>query len=109
MPKLIDEHNCDSCENQAFLVRLAEPQPVRIPNEATGKADYKITDWARINLIKVTFESGKVFEEVEAWAADEAGETYNGLIYSYNRARSLDEMVFILGGEWADKETDATT
>lgn len=107
MAKLLEDHKCESCNNQTYHVRLAEPQPVKVAAEGGTKPEFSVADYAIIHMNKVTFPSGKVFEDVEVWAADAEENAYPGMIYSYNRGRSLDEVLFIIGGEWNANRPDS--
>lgn len=105
MAKLLDEHECESCNNQTYHVRLAETQPVRIANEKAERTEYAYADYAVIRLINVTDpESGSQYHEVSVIPSDKEENIFPGYIYMYNRARSLDEVLWTIGGEWRPKE-----
>jgi len=110
MPKLLDEHKCEDCNDETWFVRLAEPQAVRVaPENGKGKPYMAYADYAVIKLHNGTYgqdENQKKFSEVSVWAADEKEESFPGLIYSINRARSLDEVLWVLGGEYASNRPE---
>lgn len=107
MPKLLDEHKCEDCDDQTWFVRLAEPQAVRVaPNDGKGPRYMAYADYAVIQIHNGTYgkdENQKKFSEVTVWAADEEEETFPGIIYSTNRGMTLDEILWILGGEYDSK------
>ena len=106
MPKLIDEHKCEDCDDQTWFVRLAEPQAVRVAAMKKGEKTYMAyADYAMIKLHNGTYGTGdekKHFSEVVVWAADEDEQTFPGAIYHYNRPRTLDEVLWTIGGEYVE-------
>lgn len=109
MPKLIDEHKCDDCNDSTWFVRLAEPQPVRVAATSAKEQSYMAyADYALIKIHNGTYgkDEKKHFSEVSVWAADEDEKSFPGCIYHYNRPRTLEEIIWTLGGEYADNRPE---
>lgn len=100
MPKILKEHQCDSCDERSYLVRLAEPQPVRVEDKKPYMA---LAEWAVIQINQYKNPEGnETLDQVSVMIADDEGKTYPGIIYAYNRARTLPEVLWAIGGEFDD-------
>lgn len=107
MPKLIDEHKCDTCNDETWHVRLAVPQPVRVVEDAARKGEKPKTfmayaDYAVIRLHSAVYGEDKHYSEVSVWASDKNEEVFPGSIYMVNAKRTLDEVLWAIGGEWGE-------
>lgn len=112
MPKIIKEHQCDTCDERSYFVRLADPQPIRVDDKTPymALAEYCVV---QINQYKNP-EGPERLDQIKVEIADADGKTYPGLLYAYNRQRSLAEVLWVLGGEYNDevdmeKETNIGT
>lgn len=79
---------------------------MRVAGLTDDEADYlAYTDYAVLKLSEYTDpKTGRKHAEVSAWASDGEEKSYPGCIYMYNRGRTLDEAIWILGGEHDGKE-----
>lgn len=100
MAKIVKQHECDTCDEKTYFVRLAEPQPVRVegPKPFAALAEHALV---HINQYRDA-QAGKTYDQVSVMVADQDGKEYPGLMYAYNRARTLAEVMWTLGGEYND-------
>lgn len=106
MAELIEKHQCDVCDNETYHVKLAEPQSVRVEEEQGGYI--ALAEYANIHLLKAkTAEDGEEREpdqpefhyETRVFAADHEHNEFTAILYAVNKRRSLDEVIFTIGGE----------
>lgn len=96
--KITKEHQCDMCDEKSYFLKLAQPTPVRVEGEKPFMA---LAEYAMISLNRYTHpESGDVINQVAVMVADADEKSYPGMIYGTNQERTLEEVVWIIGGEY---------
>lgn len=105
MAELIKEHVCETCDVKTYHARIAEPQGVRVRGEGQEPDYLAFADYVLIKLATYKAQDGKQHDETIIFASDDAKKSYPGIIFQTNRQRTLEEALWIVGGEYDENRT----